>query len=95
MKKDITNPFKNLKLDKEKQQILKDFEKCEFVSIKNFEEEKKRLQRYARNTLNKRKNINIRISMRDLHRLKVKAMEEGIPYQTLASSILHKYVAQY
>ncbi|HSX02582.1 MAG TPA: hypothetical protein VLI05_04710 [Candidatus Saccharimonadia bacterium] len=53
-------------------------------------ERKKALQQYAKNTLNKTKNINIRLSERDLYRLRAKAIEEGIPYQTLASSILHK-----
>lgn len=52
--------------------------------------EKKRFQQIAKNTLNKTRNINIRLSERDLHHLKTKAIEEGIPYQTLASSILHK-----
>ncbi len=55
---------------------------------------KKELQQYAKNTLNKTRNINIRLSERDLHKLKVKAAEEGIPYQTLASSILHKVAAK-
>jgi predicted DNA binding CopG/RHH family protein len=41
----------------------------------------------------KTKNINIRISENDLNRLKRRSMEEGIPYQTLISSILHKYVS--
>lgn len=52
--------------------------------------ERKRFQQIAKNTLNKTRNINIRLSERDLHHLKTKAIEEGIPYQTLASSILHK-----
>ncbi len=56
----------------------------------NLAAERKRLQQIARHTLNKTRNINIRLSERDLHRLKAKASEEGIPYQTLASSILHK-----
>jgi predicted DNA binding CopG/RHH family protein len=51
---------------------------------------KRELQEIARNTLNKTRNINIRLTERDLYRLKAKAIEEGIPYQTLASSILHK-----
>lgn len=54
---------------------------------------KKELQRIAKNTLNKTRNINIRLTERDLYRLKAKAIEEGIPYQTLASSILHKSTA--
>ncbi len=59
-------------------------------SAPDLETERKRLQQLAKNTLNKTRNINIRLSERDLHRLKSKAAEEGIPYQTLASSILHK-----
>ena len=55
---------------------------------------KKELQQIARHTLNKTRNINIRLSERDLYRLKSKAIEEGIPYQTLASSILHKSTAK-
>ncbi|HLA49436.1 MAG TPA: hypothetical protein VJY84_02740 [Candidatus Saccharimonadales bacterium] len=64
------------------------------LSGSELEKEKKRLQQIARNTFNKTRNINIRLTERDLHRLKVKAMEEGIPYQTLASSILHKSVSK-
>jgi predicted DNA binding CopG/RHH family protein len=63
-------------------------------SIADFEEEKKRLQQIVRNTLNKTRNINIRLSERDLYKLKAKAIEEGMPYQTLASSILHKATAE-
>ena len=55
---------------------------------------KKQLEQAARSSLNKTRNINIRLSERDLHRLKAKAIEEGIPYQTLASSILHKSTAK-
>jgi len=55
--------------------------------------ERKRLQSIARNTMNKTRNINIRLSERDLHRLRTKAIEEGVPYQTLVSSILHKAAA--
>jgi predicted DNA binding CopG/RHH family protein len=54
------------------------------------EERKRELQQAARNTLKKTRNINIRLTERDLHKLKVRAAEEGIPYQTLAASILHK-----
>ncbi|MCL2793398.1 MAG: CopG family antitoxin [Spirochaetaceae bacterium] len=41
---------------------------------------------------NKTKNINIRISKYDIEKVKQRASEEGIPYQTLISSIIHKYV---
>lgn len=81
-------------LDDEERQILADFEAGLFESVPELAKRKKELQAYAKSTLNKTRNINIRISERDLHRLKAKSVEEGIPYQTLASSILHKSVAK-
>ena len=85
-------------LSDEEQEILDDFEnaldKGEIKHGPDFAKRKKELERVARNMLNKTRNINIRLSERDLHKLKVKAMEEGIPYQTLASSILHKSTAK-
>ena len=81
-------------LDNEEKQELEAIEGAlESNKIKNapdFEKRKKELQQIAKNTLNKTRNINIRLSERDLYKLKAKAIEEGIPYQTLASSILHK-----
>lgn len=81
-------------LDKEEQEILEAVEKGEFKSVPNLKKEKKRLQAIARNTLNKTRNINLRLSERDLQKLKVKAAEKGIPYQTLASSILHQSTSE-
>jgi predicted DNA binding CopG/RHH family protein len=81
-------------LTDEEQEIFEAYENGEFVSVPDFEKTKQKLQEAAKNTLDKKKNINIRLSERDLHRLKVKAIEEGIPYQTLATSILHKYVSK-
>jgi predicted DNA binding CopG/RHH family protein len=86
--------MKYYELTKEEQQILDDFENGKFKRVANFEQRKKELQEYARNTLNKTRNINIRLSERDIYRLKAKAMEEGLPYQTLVSSILHKSVSK-
>ena len=83
--------MKYYELDQEEKGILKDFEEGKLISVKDFAKEKKRYEKYARAFLNKNKNINIRISERDLYKLKAKAMREGIPYQTLASSILHKF----
>lgn len=86
--------YKYYELDSEEEEILKAFEEGRLVRAKNFTKQKKLLEQAARNTLNKNKNINLRISERDLSRLKAKAVEEGLPYQTLAASILHKYTAQ-
>ena len=86
--------MKHYKLDPEEEQILKDFEEGKYVRVENFEKRKKELEEAARNTLKKTKNINIRLTEMDLDKLKVRAAQEGIPYQTLASSILHKYTSQ-
>ena len=81
---------KEYDLTSEEQQILEDFEAGEFVSVPNLGTVKARMVQAAKNTLNKTRNINLRLSERDLYHLKAKAIEEGIPYQTLAASILHK-----
>ncbi len=86
--------MKYYELTKEEQELLDELEKGNVVSLPNFEEEKKRFQLIARNTLNKAKNINIRLSERDLSKLKRKAAEEGMPYQTLVSSVLHRFANQ-
>lgn len=77
-------------LDDEERELYEAIEAGEFVPVPNQAAEKAKAQAAARATLNKTRNINIRLSERDLYKLKRKAMEEGIPYQTLASSILHK-----
>lgn len=88
--------MKYFELDEEEKQLIKEFERGEWkpVSAKELARFKKEAMEAARNTLNKTKNINLRLTERDLHKLKVKAMEEGIPYQTLATSILHKATAE-
>lgn len=86
--------MKYYELTKEEKSILRDFEKGVFVSVANFKKAKRLYERVAKDTLNKTKNINIRLSERVVSRLKTKAAQEGIPYQTLASSVLHKYANQ-
>ncbi len=82
----------NIKYDREELELLESIEKGEWESVKNLEKEKERYKKIASNTIRKDKRINIRISERDLKELQKKALEEGIPYQTLISSLLHKYV---
>jgi len=77
-------------LDKDEQEILDALENGELESVPDLEERKKELKTIAKNTLNKTTNINIRLSERDVYKLKAMAVEEGMPYQTLAASILHK-----
>lgn len=83
---------KDLKLGKEEREILNSYEKGEWESTPNIEEEIAFYTEVAKNTFKKDKRINIRVSNRDLLEIKKKAVVEGIPYQTLVSSILHKYV---
>ncbi len=84
--------MKYIQLDPEEKQILEDYEKGEFKSVKNLEKEKKRYQAYAKNTLSKLKNINIRLSVRDVEKLKARSIETGLPYQTLAAAVLRQYI---
>ena len=80
------------KLTKEEKEILDSFEKDEWIPVKNLTKRKKELIAYARNTLRKDKRLNIRISERDLLELQKKAVNEGLPYQTYVSSIIHKFI---
>lgn len=82
-------------LDEEEKDILISFEKGEWRSTKDSSQEIQRLKEYAKQTLQKDKRINIRMSSKDLEQIKVIAAQEGIPYQTLISSVIHKYVAGY
>jgi len=92
----VLQPGQDFQLDKEERDLLDSFERGEWQSVPNVEEEMKRHQTYARATLTnlKNKNINIRIAEYDLIRLKARAMEEGLPYQTYIASILHKSLAK-
>ena len=85
--------MKKIRLDKEEQDILASFEKGEWKPVKGSRQEIARHRQYARNTLQKDKRVNIRISSKDLEELQAIALEEGLPYQTLMGSILHRYAA--
>ncbi|MBM4338032.1 MAG: antitoxin [Deltaproteobacteria bacterium] len=77
-------------LDKNERELAKSLEKEEWISDLN-KKEKKHYEEYARYSLNKQKRINIRMTERDLKRIRAKAVEEGIPYQSLISMLIHKY----
>lgn len=81
------------KFDTFEKDILESYERDEWISIDNLEEKKEEYAQYARNTFLKNKRINVRISEKDFIDLKTKSFEEGIPYQTLIASIVHKYVS--
>ncbi len=79
-------------LNKDEKELLDSFEKDEWKSVPNISKRKAELKEYARATIRKDKRVNIRISERDLKELQRIALREGLPYQTLISSVLHKYV---
>jgi len=82
-------------LDKDEQEILESFERGEWKSVQNVKSEIMKHQQYARKTLKKDKRVNIRISSKVLEEIQALAVENRIPYQTLMSSILHRYVSGY
>lgn len=89
--KTIHNPFKNLVLDPEEAEINRAIESGKVRVVPMVKREIERYRSYAKFTLEKTRNINLRLSQQTLSALKTKAIAEGLPYQTLAASILHKY----
>jgi predicted DNA binding CopG/RHH family protein len=79
-------------LDQEEKEILEAFEAGQVRSAKDALDTQQRHQTYAEAMFKKDARINIRLASRDLRGLQKKALAEGIPYQTLVASILHKYV---
>ncbi len=80
------------KLDQEEKDILEAFENGRLKSVKNRSRELARHRKVAEATFAKDSRINIRISSKDLRALRKRALAEGMPYQTLVSSVLHKFV---
>lgn len=76
-------------LDKEEKEIMESYSLDEWVSVG--EQKKEEIREDAKQSILKNKRINIRLTEQDYHNIQVKAMEEGVPYQTLISSIIHKY----
>ena len=83
----------NLKLQQDELELLASYENEEWKSVKKLKEQTEEYRAYARATLRKDKRVNIRISEKDLLDLQRRAVRQGIPYQTLISSVLHKYVS--
>ena len=84
---------KNKISEAEERDMIESSERGEWVSVGNIEAQRNFWQQAAKAALDgKRQRISISIPERDLARLKARAAEEGMPYQTLINSILHKYV---
>jgi len=82
--------LKDLELEPWEQEILDTVENGEFVPVSEKENAKYRSIFAA--FFKKQQNINIRISEHDLLKVKSKALEEGLPYQTYISSLIHKHI---
>lgn len=79
------------KIDEYEREVLSAYEKGHLKSVAT-KAELAKFKAAARATAIKDRRVNIRLSSGDLNDIQVKALEEGVPYQTLIASILHKYV---
>ncbi len=82
-----------MKFNKDEEKFIDSIEKGEWRSISNLQREIEKSKKIAKATYLKDQRMNLRISKKDLNALKIKAIEEGIPYQTLVSRIIHKYLS--
>jgi predicted DNA binding CopG/RHH family protein len=80
-------------LDRYEKHILSAFEAGKLKSTVTSEASLRRYREYARATLSKNKRVNIKLSTPDLCEIQARAAEEGVPYQTLIASVLHKFAA--
>ena len=80
------------RLDPDELQLLEDYESGQLISVAT-KAELQRLRDAARATAVKDKRVNIRLSSADLMDIQARALAEGMPYQTLLASVLHKYVS--
>lgn len=87
----VWSPFINQVLDEEEQQIERDVAAGLYVSAPDQAERRKQLQKAAA-SMRKRSPVTIRLMDNTILALKTRAIEDGLPYQTLLSSIIHKYV---
>ena len=85
--------MKKYRIDKEERKILDAIENDQWELVKPKRAELDYYAEIARNTFRKDQRMNIRISKADLNRIKARAAEEGVPYQTLVASIIHKYAS--
>jgi predicted DNA binding CopG/RHH family protein len=82
-----------IKFDEEELEILQAWEAGALRPVSDMAAQAKAHRAAAQATFKKDQRLNIRISSRDLKNLQARALEEGIPYQTFAASVLHKFVS--
>ncbi len=79
-------------MDEEEKDLIESVERGEWKRVDNFQEEKKKAATAAKSTLSGSERMDICLSKRDVNRLKMKALKEGVSYQALISSIIHRYL---
>ena len=82
-----------MKIDADEKELLESLERSEWKSAGGAKRERARFARYAKATFKKDRRLNIRLSSKDLEAIQKRALAEGLPYQTLIASLLHKYAA--
>ena len=80
-----------MSLDSYEKELLESFEKNDQMINQLDDRELEKYSDYASKTLKKDKRVNIRMSEHDLEAIRRRAVQEGLPYQTLISSLIHKY----
>ena len=84
---------KHFEIEKHEDEVLDDFEKGQFTSVENLHQEKNLAKQAAKNYMKRSSRINIRVSEADLNMVRRIAVQEGLPYQTLLASIIHKFAS--
>ena len=87
MNKKAFEPF-----DLEEKELMASLNDDDWQPVQDVEQKRKEVYLAARNTLKKDKRINLRLTQKDYQQIKIRAIEEGLPYQTLISSLVHKYL---
>jgi len=82
-----------MKLGAQDQKLLESVRRGEWESAAGGKRERTRFSRHAKATFRKDRRLNIRLSRKDLEAIEKRALAEGLPYQTLISSLLHKYAS--
>jgi predicted DNA binding CopG/RHH family protein len=82
-----------MKIDADEKELLESVDRSDWRSARGGKRERARYSRYARATFRKDRRLNIRLSSKDLEAIQKRALAEGLPYQTLISSLLHKYAS--
>jgi predicted DNA binding CopG/RHH family protein len=80
-----------MRLDADEKELLESVEGNEWKPAAGGKRTRAQYSRYAKATFRKDRRLNIRLSSKDLEAIQKRALAEGLPYQTLVSSVLHKY----